>query len=215
LQGEQSGRAILAQQNAGLIELAPVYDSLRDWSLRCYRQMWMRIKQYWREERYIRVTDDTSAPQFVGLNVVQGFDPMTMQTVVQNAVPMMDVDIQIEEAPDLVTLRQEEFEQLAQMAQQGIPIPPEMLIEVSSIRNKQKVLEMMQQQKEQAMQAQMAQAQAAQQLEGAKVQAQGITAQAKAARDMAEAEQTTVETRAMQQNAALRALAARRVMPGF
>lgn len=215
LQGQQSGRAILAQQNAGLIELAPVYDSLRDWSLRCYRQMWMRIKQYWTEERYIRVTDDTSAPQFVGLNVVQGYDPATMQPQIKNPVPMMDVDIQIEEAPDLVTLRQEEFEQLAQMAQQGIPIPPEMLIEVSSIRNKAKVLEMMQQQKQEAMQAQAMQAQAMQQMEGAKVQATVQTAQAKAARDIAEAEQTTVETQAMQQNAALQALAASRALTGY
>ena len=215
LQGEQSGRAILAQQNAGLIELAPVYDSLREFSLGCYRQMWMRIKQYWTDERYIRVTDEMEAPQFVGLNVVRGYDPMTMQPQIENPVPMMDVDIQIEEAPDLVTLRQEEFEQLAQMAQQGIPIPPEMLIEASSIRNKAKVLEMMQQQKQEAMQAQAMQAQAMQQMEGAKVQATVQTAQAKATRDMAEAEQTTVETQAMQQNAALQALAARRALTGF
>ena len=167
----QSGRAIMAQQQAGLSELAPVYDQLRDWTLRVYRQMWMRIRQYWTEERYIRVTDDMQAPQFIMLNQTVGFDPYTMSPQMQNAVAEMDVDIIINDAPDVVTLQQEEFEQLATLAQQGIPIPPEMLIESSSARNKQKLLEMMQQQREQAMQAQMAQAQRADQREDAKVMA--------------------------------------------
>ena len=35
---------------------------------------------------------------------------------------------------DLVTLRQEEFQQLAELRQSGIPVPDEMLIEASSVR---------------------------------------------------------------------------------
>lgn len=206
LDGQQSGRAILAQQNAGLVELAPIYDSLRDWTLRCYRQMWLRIKQFWTEERYIRVTDEMQAPQFVGLNVAQR-DPMTgIVLAVQNPVARMDVDIIIEEAPDIVTLRQEEFEQLATLAQQGIPIPPEMLVEASSVRNKQRLLELMQQQQQQAAQAQAAAAEA----EGLKAQADAMAKQAKAQRDQAEAGKTTVETQAMVQGQAAQEFMLRR-----
>ena len=194
LQGDQSGRAIMAQQQAGLVELSPIYDSLRDWTLRCYRQMWMRIKQYWTEERWVRITDEVQAPQFIGLNVTQGYDPMTMQPIVQNPVAQMDVDIIIDEAPDVVTLRQEEFEQLAQLAQQGIPIPPEMLIEASSVRNKQRLLETMKAQQEAAMQAQMAGQQAQAAAMQAETQAKVITAQAKAELDMARAQKTMAET---------------------
>jgi len=206
LQGQQSGRAILAQQNAGLAELAPIYDSLRDWNLRVYRHMWMRIKQYWTDERYVRVTDEAGAPQFVGLNVMRGaqIDPATGMPVpvIENQVPQMDVDIIIDEAPDLVTLRQEEFQQLSDMRQGGIQVPDEMLIEASSVRNKQRLLEMLKQQREEGMQAQMAAMQGQQQIEG-------MTAQAKAAKDMAQAEKTTTETALMQRNAATQEMIAR------
>lgn len=194
LQGDQSGRAIMAQQQAGLVELSPIYDSLRDWTLRCYRQMWARIKQFWTEERWIRVTDEAQAPQFIGLNVVQGYDPFTMQPVMENAVAQMDVDIIIEEAPDLVTLRQEEFEQLSALAQQGIPIPPEILVEASAVRNKARILEAMKAAQQQAMQAQMGAQQAAMQKAEAETRAKVISAEAKARLDMARAQKTQAET---------------------
>lgn len=222
IQGDQSGRAIMAQQQAGLVELAPIYDSLRDWTLRVYRQMWQRIRQFWTDERWIRVTDDAQAPEFIAINRQVGLtaqiDPMTGQMVpvpmYENAIAEMDVDIVINDAPDYATLRQEEFEQLAQMAQQGIPIPPEMLIEASSIRNKQKVLEAMKAAQEQAAQSQMQAMQTQVQMEGQKVQNETMTAQAKAARDTAEAMKTSVETRAMGQNAAFEELARRRAIFG-
>jgi len=162
-QGQQSGRAIMAQQQAGMAELAPLYDSLRDFTLRCYRAMWARVRQFWTDERYIRITGETQAPQFIAVNQVTGFDPMTMQPMVENAIAKMDVDIMIDEAPDHVTLQAEQFEQLSAMAQAGIPIPPEVLIEASSLRDKPKLLQMMQQAKAEAMQAQQAQMQAQQQ----------------------------------------------------
>ena len=193
LQGDQSGRAIMAQQQAGLVELAPIYDSLRDWTLRVYRQMWMRVGQFWTEERWVRVTDEAQAPQFIGVNQIVGMDPYTMQPLMENMISQMDVDIIIDEAPDIVTLRQEEFEQLASMAQQGIPIPPEMLIEASSVRNKQRLLEMMGQQKQEAMQMQAQAMQMQTQIEGQKAANEAMTAQAKAQRDTAEAQKTLAE----------------------
>lgn len=186
-EGQQSGRAIMAQQQAGMASVAPIYDSLRDFTLRCYRAMWERIQQFWTDERWIRVTDEVEAPQFLQINRVVGIDPFSMQPVMENTPAQMDVDITISEAPDNVTLQQEQFEQLANMAQSGVPIPPEMLIEASNLRNKPRILEQMQQAKAKAMQAQAAQAQAAQQAQQAELQIKGMGAEAKAQRDKAAA----------------------------
>lgn len=215
-QGQQSGRAIMAQQNAGLSELAPIYDSLRDWTIRCYEQMWLRIKQYWNEERWVRVTDEVGTTQFIGLNIPTVVDPFTGQPLQrQNDVARMDVDIIIEDAPDLVTLRQEEFQQLAEMAQRGIPIPPELLIEASSVRNKKRILDMMAERQQQAMQGQAQQAQIEGQKAQAEMQIKAISAQAKAQKDSADAQKTAVETQQMQRNAAVQELMARRAAMGF
>ena len=43
--------------------------------------------------------------------------------------------------PDMVTLRQEEFSELVKLASNGVPIPPDVLIEASSMPNKDKLLE--------------------------------------------------------------------------
>lgn len=193
LEGNQSGRAIQAQQNAGFAELAPIYDSLRDWTLRVYRAIWNRIRQYWTEERWIRVTDDMGSVEFVGLNVQQGMQVAmgptgpVMQPVMQNAVAEMDLDIIIEDMPDVASLKQEEFAQMADMAGKGVPIPPEALIEASSLRNKKEILDRMEEAKAQAMQAQMAQMQGEQQIKAQELQIDGITAEAKAQRDKAAA----------------------------
>lgn len=153
----QSGRAIIAQQNAGLTEENSLFDAHNDWKLRIYRAMWARAKQFWTEEKYVRVTDDENAYRFVQVNVFQGVDPMTGQPIVENALAMMDVDIIIEASVDLISLQHEQFEQLAQLAQSGIPIPPDVLIAASQLRNKQELLEKLQQAQQAAQQSQMMQ----------------------------------------------------------
>lgn len=156
---QASGRAMMAAQQAGMAELAPIYDSKRDWIERLYKAIWSRIKQVWKEPKWIRVTGENEAPQFIGLNMpIPAMDQMTGQPMVdpmtgqpmmagvENAVAEMDVDIIIEQAPDYATLEAEQFEKLAEMVQSGVPIPPMVLIEASSLHNKKKLIEMMQQQ---------------------------------------------------------------------
>lgn len=198
-----SGRAIMAQQQAGMAELAPLYDALRDWTLRVYRAMWERVKQFWTDERWVRVTDQYGQTEWLGLNVPSGppsvvidmatGQPMMQPPPMQNVVAEMDLDIVIEEVPDHVTLQQEQFEQLAQMAQQGIPIPPEMIIKASSIRDKAEILEALQQQQQAAAQAQQAAQEAANQRENMTAQAKAQKDMAGAAKDAASAQKTQVE----------------------
>lgn len=79
---DSSGRALLARQQAGLVELALVIDQLDDWELRVYHQCWWRAQQYWKDPQWIRVTDNPDDPQFVQINKPRGapvMDPATGQ----------------------------------------------------------------------------------------------------------------------------------------
>lgn len=131
-----SGRAVLARQNGGLTELTADNDKLSHWTIRCYEQMWLRVLQFWDQPRWVRVTDDQNKLQWVGLNQpktvgdmlrsmpleqarmaaqelgIQGAqDPrLNMVAGVENAIPRMEMDIEIEEVPDQISLDSEQFQ---------------------------------------------------------------------------------------------------------
>lgn len=217
-----SGRAIMAQQQAGLAEMSPIYDSLRDWTIRVYRAIWARIRQYWTEERWIRVTDENEAPEWIGINrtvgqqYAQGPDNMIyLVPQVENAVAEMDMDIIIEDAPDYVSLQAEQFEQLSNMASQGIPVPPEMIIEASSLRNKAQLLERLKEDREQAMAAQMQQGQAMAMAEQQRAQIEAMKGQASAQKDMAYAQKTMAEVAETQADTEKTQVETMRLVRGF
>ena len=64
----QSGRSRLVLQQAGMTEIARPLGRFEDWENRVYRQIWLRIKQFWTAQKYIRVTDDEGAPEFLQIN---------------------------------------------------------------------------------------------------------------------------------------------------
>jgi hypothetical protein len=168
-----SGRAIQALQGGSNTETAIQTDGLRDWEHRVYRLMWYCIKKYWTAEKWFRVTDDENAPKYVGLNTTSTAgeqfikkaekegrkidpgmmqqimaDPAAQQPVVVNNVAELDVDIVLEDVPDTVTIQQEQFEALTQIyptvPDQLKPLTLEMLIQASSLRNKQKFIDKLQ-----------------------------------------------------------------------
>jgi hypothetical protein len=137
---DQSGRAILALQQGGMTEMAPLLDSLRHFNIRVYRAIWCRIKQFWTAERWVRVTDDEKNARFVGFNVTKGQQAMQklevalkegkidQQTAMQyamqiqqdpamaqkvNVLAELDVDIHLEEVVDAPTLQAEQYDKLA------------------------------------------------------------------------------------------------------
>lgn len=139
----QSGRAIQAQQQAGTAELAPIYDSKADWIERVYRAVWAGIRQFWTGPKWIRITDDINGVQFVGLNQPV-MDPNTGMVTMMNPVAEIDVDIIVEASQEWATMRHEQFAKLAEMAERGFPIPPDVIIEASDLRDKRKLLESIQ-----------------------------------------------------------------------
>lgn len=226
LQGKQeqdlSGRALLAQQQGGMVELARAMDRLRMLSLAVYRSTWFRIKQFWTGERWIRVTDDERVPRFVGLNKpvtmleaaqeqlapmlqdpqtrpqaelqlgLLARDPMAQQPVkIENPVAEIDVDIVIDEGMDTPTIQSEQFDTITKILPALANSPPQfwkIIIQASALRDKDKLLEMvdemlegqqpqippeLQQQIEQGMQLLQQQAQQIEELQRAVADKQG------------------------------------------
>lgn len=211
---QQSGRAILAQQQGGFVELEMLADGLRQWSREVYEAIWHRIRQFWTEETWIRVTDEEEKLRWVGFNVpvtlgerigqmppdqqammmqrygiVPGDPRLNMVVETQNQAAEIDVDILIEEGPDVVTLQSETFESLSNLAQAGVQIPLEMLVEAAPLRNKQKLLERMKEDQEKQAQAQQQMAERAMQMQQAETQANIGKTQADTVDKMASAQQ--------------------------
>jgi hypothetical protein len=157
-----SGRAILAQQSGGQMEITHLQDGKREWEHRIYTAFWNRVRQFWTDERWIRVTDDEQNTRFVGLNrkltvrdkleqegqeIPPEFenDPrLDMEAGIENNVSELDVDIILADAPDTVTIQQEQFEMLTAMYQANPQaISFDLLIEASQLKGKDKILEKM------------------------------------------------------------------------
>jgi hypothetical protein len=197
-----SGRAFIARQEGGMLELTRIFARHSEWKTRVYRQIWSRIKQFWTDEKWVRVTDNDESMRFVGLNIpirrvdklleqqsgmdieelkakdsqqVEAFiqqeiaqDPLMGEVVeTRNNIVEMDMDIIVEEAPDTISLQQEQFDTLAQLA--GTRADPKMfeaLVRLSSMSNKDEVLDLIKgddkqaeaqaQAQQQAMQVEMA-----------------------------------------------------------
>jgi len=132
-----SGRAIERLNAAGLARLGPYLIQYKDWKIRVYRALWAQIQRYWTAERFIRVTDDEGIAQFVQVNTL-GIDPMTGVPVLQNALGELDVDIIIEEGPDVINAMQQTTDDLRDLARNGQDIPAELFIEASPIDAKTK-----------------------------------------------------------------------------
>ena len=143
--GDQSGRAIQLLQQAGIAELGPYILGYRDWKVRVYRAIWNLVQRNWTAERWVRVTDDDGIAQFLAVNRL-GFDPVSGQPTMENALGSLDVDIIVDEGPDHETLMEDTLQALMAlapgMAQAGKPLPPEIIIELVNIpqATKKKIL---------------------------------------------------------------------------
>ena len=130
-----SGRAIELLRQPGMAELGPFILAIRQWKLQLYRGIWNTAQRHWTMPKWIRLTDDeTQKPVFVQLNGLS-LDQFGRPVIV-NALGALDVDIDLEEGPDVASLTQDAYEML-----KGYPagvIPPAVLIEMSPLPRAQK-----------------------------------------------------------------------------
>jgi hypothetical protein len=155
---DASGRAMQIRQQAGLTELEAEFSALEEFTIRCYETMWARIRQFWDGPRYIRITDDMKAAQMVQVNkpimgIVEGIGPygepiqQEVQTGVENHLAQMDVDFIIDVSPNTVTLAQEQFAIMSELAKSGV-FPPspglaEFFVRISNLPDKAGALEVL------------------------------------------------------------------------
>jgi hypothetical protein len=189
----QSGRSRLVLQQAGLTELARPLGRFADWENRVYRQMWWRAQQFWTGPMWIRVTDETRAAEFIQVNepimgpgMIQATPggvpladpagqpimiPATVQVGAKNRLAEMDMDIIIDTVPDTANLQQEVFADMLEVVRSGVdPFSPhfELLIEMSPIADKARILEKVKGMREEQAAEQQAVAQAQQEAAAAK-----------------------------------------------
>jgi hypothetical protein len=86
-------------------------------------------------------------------------DPIMQEEYIENQIAGIECDIRIDAVPDTTIIQHEQFEHLMKLAQGGAPIPPDMIIEASDIRNKKQILDKMREPNPQAQQQAQIQAQ--------------------------------------------------------
>jgi hypothetical protein len=122
-----SGKALELLRQPGMAELGPFVLAHRMFKLNLYRKIWTAAQRHWKAERWIRVNTDDKLAQFIQLNGVD-LDEFGRPTMV-NAVGALDVNIVVDEGPDIMSMMQETYEML-----KGYPpgtFPPQVLIEMN------------------------------------------------------------------------------------
>lgn len=167
-----SGRAIQRLQHGGTIQVGSLFDSLANWKRNVYRQMWLRVRQFWDEEKWIRVTDDEKKVKWIGLNqsmtnaellqekanegdktaamalqkMIEESDPrLEEEAMVRNNTAKLVVDIILDESPDMVTVQEEQVKSMLELAKMYGPeaVPFKAAVELANIPNKDKVIKLL------------------------------------------------------------------------
>ena len=149
--GDLSGRAKQLDQQGGMITLGIQGDSIRFWQKRVMTAAFNRMKQFWSSEQYIRITEGEQT-KFMPVNSTYPDNHPHVQKGMKvpgarmNVMADMEMDIIIDEAPEVATVQQEDFQALTSLAGEAhIQIPPQALIEASGLSSatKKKVLDAM------------------------------------------------------------------------
>lgn len=178
---DTSGRAMLARQQAGLIELSLVLDQFEDFEMRVHEQVWCRIKQDWTDPMYIRVTNDADAVEFLGLN--QPIQPPEAPQLDEAGQPVLDeagqpvmvaqatgeefgydnhvaemgVDIMLDSAPETATIMAEQITELRAMVSSNPnyanEVPFEIFLEMTNMPRKRELIKKIRASKEAAQKA--------------------------------------------------------------
>lgn len=158
-QDDKAGVLSMLRQGAGLTTLQILFDQL-DQSQKLLGNMMLRLmQQNWTPGKINRIIDQEPSPQFYN----RAFGKY---------------DAVIEEGLNTTTQKQYQFNQLIQLRELGVEIPSNLLVESSTIQNKQELIDALQNQEQQKAQAQQQQQQV--QLEVLKAQIEDLRSRAMA-----------------------------------
>jgi hypothetical protein len=149
-----SGKAIELLRQPGMAELGPFVLGHRMWKLNVYRKIFNAIQRHWQGERWIRVNANQKLAEFIQLNGVD-LDEWGRPTLV-NAIGALDVNVELDEGPDIISTMQELADKLSKYPPGTFP--PQVLIEMDPNiprDDKDRLQQMMQPKPEQAQIQQM------------------------------------------------------------
>lgn len=156
---EKAGILSMLRQGAGLTTLQQLFDQL-DMSQKLLGRIFIRLIQ-------------------------SNFSPGKVQRIIQEKPAMQfytqafgKYDAAIEEGLNTTTQRQMQFAQLLQLREVGIPVPTKVLLEASTLQNKEELVEAIEQEEQQAAQAQEMQMQVAMQQQQAQTKKLQASAEA-------------------------------------
>jgi hypothetical protein len=128
-----SGVAIQQRQRASGLNQMFAFDALRLVKKRLGGELLELIRQYFTHEMVIEITDRLNASREVALPV--GNKPAGGGELFSG-----DFDVVVEEVPDVLSARELEVQRLDMLLKAGVPIPPDVLVEVSGVQHKEKIL---------------------------------------------------------------------------
>lgn len=138
----QSGRAIQARQKQAIVGAEPYFDNFsRSREIKARR--WQSIVQnYYTEPRLIRIRSGKGGqPEDVWLN------RRDAAGAIVNDMSLGRYDVSISEAPVSATFMQGQFQEAMEMVKEGVPIPPDVLVKLSSIPEKEAVIDRIEEEK--------------------------------------------------------------------
>ena len=117
-----SGRAFIARQQAASQELGPVFDSLRAFTRRMTELDWLCIRQFWTEEKWLRVTDDQelNGYRWVALNRQMTRAERLQELLGKQPAPSLQKAVELaaaESAPIVMMQAQQVMQQMGPQAQ--------------------------------------------------------------------------------------------------
>jgi len=149
----QSGVAILERKKQGLVGNEFLFDNFTIAKVKIGRLLAAMIQKYYSPERIMRIVynENIKSPVTVGGNPLEGQEA-ELQALIENT-DLTKYDVVVGESGWSPTVRIANFMMWAELAGKGLPVPPELLIELSDLPEKDKVLQQVQAMQQQAAQA--------------------------------------------------------------
>jgi len=146
---ELSGRAIIEKRRQGLVANEFLFDNLNLAKKLMARKILALVQEVYTPERVIRLIrnqrprQDQEQAQFNQME-----DEEIVRLLEENWEDLLEYDVHVGQSAYSETVRSANFEIWMQAMNQGFPFPPEALIEMSDLPNKEKVLGMLSDQKQ-------------------------------------------------------------------
>jgi hypothetical protein len=144
----ESGKARMIRQEAGLMTLEVVFDNFDRCTEDAGILLWEMIRRsdVFSEEEITSIVQEANLKQFTRQDMFGrpfiDLSPMKNWTTGKYGV-------QVGRSANSPTLRMAYYDQLLEAVKVGIPIPPQMILEMSDIPNKEQILDLMQEQQQQ------------------------------------------------------------------